>query len=223
MKKEIKKNKAKIGGNFLWKNLIKNWLHQGVTYMDRTELYVRIIYELILVIGLCSVINYYFSIFSLLQSLVLAFLIAHTLNWLFNANFWALIVFASPGMKNRGSEKTINYLKQLKIRIQDDKSISSALIFGSISRNVWHERSDIDVRFVREPGMRNIIPAAFSTMRERFLAFLYKQPLDLFLVDHIHSLEKMRDDESPFIVFNRNNEICIRYPDARSFQLIHLK
>src|SRR6185437_6163282 len=83
------------------------------------------------------------------------------------------------------------------LRVQKSGSVCGVFIFGSISRGVWHRRSDIDMRFVRRPGILNLILAASLTMRERFLALEWWQPLDLYLADDTGFFKKMRRDEVP--------------------------
>jgi predicted nucleotidyltransferase len=206
-----KKKKAVKGGSIVWKNIFINWLHQGISYMDPGELSVRMIVEFI---EFCAL---YFLIAKITPNffwaLALTFFSVHTFNWITNGNFWALLIFASPGLTNPGESSTRRYLQKMKNRLERHESISGILIFGSISRNVWHDRSDIDMRFLRKCGLKNLIFSSILTMRERFLAFVSGQPLDLFLRDTIGSLKNMRDDEKPVFLMKRDVRLDREYPD----------
>ena len=45
--KNHKKDKAVIGGRVKFVVLFRNWIHQGFFYLDRTEKFYRVIWELI--------------------------------------------------------------------------------------------------------------------------------------------------------------------------------
>jgi hypothetical protein len=59
-------------------------------------------------------------------------------------------------------------------------------------------------------------------MRERFQAFLSKQPMDLFLADDIDFLKKMRSDEIPLLTLCRDERLKSLYPYCRE-KSVHLK
>ena len=109
-----KKIKAVVGGKTKFIVLIKNWLHQGFTYLDKTERFYRIIWE---------IIPFSISIWGLsyihitwILNIVIAFIISHTLNWAFNDNIWTCIQFTFPKVMNPGNEKTLAYLKDMQQR-----------------------------------------------------------------------------------------------------------
>lgn len=79
-----KKDKAVVGGKVKLIVLFRNWAHQGFTYLDKTEMLYRVIWELV---PFC--ISFYLISSSGLVwrgNCILSFLIAHTLNWMFNDN-----------------------------------------------------------------------------------------------------------------------------------------
>lgn len=218
MNTKKKKNKAIKGGSIVWKNILTNWMHQGISYMDTSEVSIRIVVEFI---EFCM-IYYLISkiIFDSFWVLASSFFVVHTFNWMTNGNFWALIIFASPNLTNPGESATRSYLNKMRNRLKKHESISGIMIFGSISRKVWHNRSDIDMRFLRKSGLKNILLSNMLTMRERFLAFVHRQPLDLFLSDDIGSLRKMRDDEKPVFLLKRDLRLDEEYPDNESYENI---
>ena len=47
MEENKKKKKAKVDGGRVWMFIITMWIHQGFTYLDRTEMFYRVLWELI--------------------------------------------------------------------------------------------------------------------------------------------------------------------------------
>lgn len=195
------KRKAILGDFPKLLNLPRNWIHQGLTYMDVGELVSRIVIEYLCIV-LCI------TFFERLTNYIfIAFIFVHTCNWIFNGLFWSVILFTFPSMHNQGAEKTVEYLNNMRRRIELCDSISGVLIYGSISRRAWHDRSDVDIRFLRKQGLVNLFFAVFVTMRERFIAFICKQPIDLYLADDVYFLKKMRADEFPLFLICRDTRL----------------
>ena len=80
-------------------------------------------------------------------------------------------------------------------RLRRDNSIIGIALYGSISRRQWHNRSDLDMRLLRASGFLNALRANLVMMRERIIAFLQRQPTDIYTADDIAFLAKMRSDE----------------------------
>ena len=116
-KNQPKKIKAVAGGQIKWIVTIKQWIHQGFTYLDKTERFYRIIWELIPIIILSLVFIKLCNI-SIIYSLIIAIIITHTLNWIFNYNFWTCIDFTFPSVSNPGNKATIEYLSQMQKRME---------------------------------------------------------------------------------------------------------
>ena len=206
-----KSRKANPGGKIRWINLPRNWLHQAISYMDKGEVLSRIVIELIEFSIVSILINAVMN--NLLASTIIGFIIVHTWNWVTNCLFWAIIIFAFPNLKNPGAEKTQKYLNDMKNRLLKSESVSGLAIYGSVSRGAWHERSDIDIRILRKNGFLNLIDSVFVTMRERFIALIYKQPMDLYLADNIEFLKNMRSDEVPLLLIKKDPALNDLYPD----------
>lgn len=218
-----KKRKASINGSARYTNLPRNWLHQGMTYMHNGEMSIRILFEIVQILFawwlLCSL---GFDQFPLWMSLVVSIFLIHTFNWIANGNFWALILFAFPKLKNRGERETCSYLNIMAERLYPFKSIGGLAIYGSICRNGWHDRSDVDIRIIRKPGLVNLLIVALLTMRERILSAFARQPLDLFLADEVTSLKRMRLDETPIFLLKRDRRLDEAYPDNAEVRLLGL-
>jgi len=56
-------------------------------------------------------------------------------------------------------------------------------------------------------------------MRERFIAFLMRQPTDMFLADDVGYLTKMRSDEKPVFLIKRDERLEVMFP-GNQVQLI---
>jgi predicted nucleotidyltransferase len=222
MTDSTKKTKASIGGPVLYKNFIKNWTHQALTYMDRGERLLRVFVEFIELILSMFMIHLLFKV-SFLFAFIIAFIMVHTFNWMTNGLFWAVLIFAVPYLNNPGEKKTLQYLNIMTKRLRIQKSISGIALFGSIARNKWHDRSDIDIRILRKPGIKNLIVSYCLTMRERFIAFIHKQPMDLYLADDISFLKKMRSDEKPVFLMKRDPRLDEMYPGNREKVLQKLR
>lgn len=215
--------KSQPGGNILIGKLMRNWLHQGITYMDTGELTVRLIIESLELIIVYFIISTFLTPnYSLIANIILSGIVVHTFNWIFNMNFYALLMFSIPFLKNRGEDITIDYLNTMAARLKRSKSVSGLAIFGSISRNQWHEKSDIDARILRKPGLKNLLGSAIAVMEERFLAFFLRQPLDIYLADNTGFLKKMRKDEVPIFLIKRDRRLEDNYPNNPENEFIQL-
>ncbi len=219
-----KSRKAGRGGWPRLRNIPRNWLHQATGYMDRGELTFRIALETAEVGALLGVLLHWCR--GCAATWVLAMIsigTVHTLNWVINANFWALMLFTFPNLRNRGDAATCSYLNAMAARLQRSESISGFALFGSVARGEWHERSDVDIRALRSGGILCWAEANLVLTRERFLAFVSRQPIDIYLADNVHFLERMRQDERPIFLINRDPQLDLMYPGARERRLISLR
>ena len=199
MEEKKKKKKAKVDGGRVWMFIITMWIHQGFTYLDRTEMFYRVIWELI-PLGLFYSLFYLVFGWGWLWSLFFAFIIGHTLNFLFNYNFWTGVDFTFPSFRNPGNEKSLEYLRQMQSRMNCYDCISGCMLYGSLSRAVWGVKSDLDVRIFRKPGLWNGFKAYWVTFTERLIAVRQVNPMDMYLADDVDFLKKLRSDEQPIFL-----------------------
>lgn len=197
--KPAKKIKAVEGGTIKWIVTIKQWIHQGFTYLDHTEMFWRVIWEFIPFV-FCFTILYWAFNFKLWIVILISFLISHTFNWIFNYNFWTCIDFTFPFVHNPGNEATIKYLSEMQQRMMKNDVITGCMIYGSMSRAVWHNKSDLDIRIMGKPGFINGFKIYWIVFKERLIAVRKKQPLDLYQADSIQFLKRMRVDEFPIFL-----------------------
>ncbi len=207
-------HKSTSDGRALYSNLMRNWLHQAVTYMDNGERAFRLTIELaefaLMWAALRLIVNLDVS-FAWAYP-VLAALVVHTFNWITNGNIWALLLFSFPSLLNKGEAATCAYLNAMTARLERERSVVGLALFGSVARNEWHDRSDVDVRIVRRSGTLSLIRAGTVTVRERWLALLARQPLDLYLADDVAFLRRMRTDERPIFLIKRDPSLEKEYP-----------
>lgn len=197
--KQKKKKKAKADGGLVLWFAISQWIHQGFTYLDRTEMFYRVWWELI-PDALFFALFYCTGLLSFWPSLILALLIVHTLNWIFNFNFWTGIDFTIPNFRNMGNERTKEYLRGVQKRMNSHDCISGCMLYGSLSRAVWGPKSDIDMRIFRRPGIINGFKAYWFTFVERLIAVWHLNPMDLYLADDVKFLTRLRNDEYPIFL-----------------------
>lgn len=207
-----KARKAQPGGFPKLINIPRNWAHQALRYMDTGELSVRILVELTEVLIIWFLLLSVFAPESKSLMLMLSVLIVHTWNWITNGLFWSVIIFSFPNLRNPGARNTVDYLNNMRERLIKRKCISGIAVYGSVTRGAWHDRSDIDIRLLRQPGISALCCAAWITMQERFSAFVHKQPMDMFLADDIDFLGKMRSDEIPLLLLCRDKRLQNLYP-----------
>lgn len=207
--KQPKKIKAVVGGKTKTIVIVKNWLHQGFTYLDKTELFYRVVWELV-PFSLCAWGISYTGL-PLWANLLISFIVSHTLNWAFNDNIWTCIQFTYPWVLNPGNEKTLAYLEDLERRFVNYNCVTGVMIYGSLSRGVWHDKSDLDIRIMRKPGLWNGLKCYVLVHIERIRAFYYKQPLDMYMADSVKFLDLMRDDEFPIFLKADDKRLVERY------------
>ncbi|WP_048055124.1 hypothetical protein [Thermococcus onnurineus] len=166
-----------------------NWTFQGILYMDKTEKMFKILFDLILMAVFWPIISikFYPAI-----SLVFAFILAHTFNWLFNSNLFGL--FKTFGNIRTPKEKFEEYIKKLQQKLENEPSIVWAGVYGSLVRGEFKETSDLDVRLIRKPGFINGVRACIFVMKERTWATFNRFPLDIYVFDNFKSLFKLKEE-----------------------------
>ena len=167
-----------------------HWIFQSLFYMDKTERLFKLSIDAVLFI----ILFFLFQIWvSYLFAFLIAFLLAHTLNFLLNGHLWG--VLKHYGYVENTYEDFVFYTEQLAKRVNAEKSISYAAVYGSCVRSEWKPTSDLDVRVIRDSGLKNGIQACWYCMKERTHAFLNKFPLDIYVLDTKDSLTKLRETE----------------------------
>jgi len=170
--------------------------------MDRTE---RAFY--VLLEGLLFPLTFFaFSaIPDLSWRLLDALILDHTLHWLFNGHLYVVLREFSLSRVEKGH--FVRYVRGLRGRIAREKSLLAGAIFGSLSRGELDSSSDLDVRLIRRLGFGNGLRACAFAFFERSRALLHRFPLDVYVLDSLGPLSRMRADESPIILYDPENRL----------------
>ncbi len=201
-----------------FRNIPVFWIHQRTTYMDRSEL----IYHLML--NLAAALLMYIALTSIgLTSnkwiiVFIALIFARTLSYFLNDHFWGGLLVSFTLVKNCGIDRIHQYLINITKRLSKCHSISACTVYGSIVRGVFHDKSDLDIRYIRQPGLLNAIFALSFAARERVIALFTRIPLDLYVGDAEEFLDKMRDDEIPILIKDRGGCIAKKYSNYVHFE-----
>jgi predicted nucleotidyltransferase len=172
-----------------------HWAFQNMLNMDLTELSFKLFIDIFLT-----------ATFSLLLSnwlppvvaIILGFLIAHTLNFLFNGQIF--VVLKHFGDITHEFSEYDQYIESIKRRLQEEPSIRWAAIYGSMSRGELKTTSDLDIRLIRYPGFVNGLRACWFILKERSRAHLERFPVDFLLLDSPRLLKRLRPDEPPLVI-----------------------
>jgi predicted nucleotidyltransferase len=177
--------------------IVMNWIFQGVFGLSKIDLIGKLILEC------CLFLILFLSLGNLTSNrLILSFLFAHTVNWIFNTHFWVLGRFI--GITRTPTHRFYQYLKNMQNRIRETSGISGVIIIGGASRGEKiRETSDVDIFFIVRESLLSKIKALLFTIKERAIAFLRMFPLDLYLYENVFDMNKHRKDENPFVLFDR--------------------
>lgn len=198
MKTESDSGYAKVGSKFMrWflrsplGALISHWFFQSLFYMDPTERWFKLTLDLVLTLASLVLLTLWLP---WQVALLIAFIFAHTLNFLFNGHLWGVLKHYS--LINQDSESFNQYVQALKLRASSEPSIKNLFIFGSLSRQEWSPHSDFDARIIRYPGFLNGARACWFLLKERTRALFTKFPLDIYILDSPRSLDRLHPDET---------------------------
>lgn len=185
--------------------LLIGWTFQAVHTLDLTEKLFRIVFEGVLFI--LFVLWYRKLTPSPLSwiSYIAIFAILHTVVLLINGAGLDGLRECFEFIKNPGIEGIISYLLIVRKLIVPGDAAECILVYGSMTRNMFHDRSDLDVRIIRRTGIwRSLYIMLLAIGLRAIAAWLYHIPLDLKVVDSMDYLKaEMRSDEKPIVVYCR--------------------
>jgi predicted nucleotidyltransferase len=188
--------------------LFSNWLTQNMLYAEWVEVLFRICLEFTIfcvISALFWIINDQLSIYNI----IIIVLLTHTTTFLVNGQFFVLLRFFKDVYNDPVT--LIEYPEGICKRLRDKKSILAAVLFGSISRKNFSSSSDLDVRIIAQHGIIDNFIACFWVFLERFIALLRRHPLDIYVITENSGLEKIRTDEMPIILFDKDNFFETQY------------
>lgn len=189
--------------------IIINWIFQGILGMELSERIFKIGFDMVLTTAFAFAFS---SVMSLRLAVLIGFAIAHTINWIFNGHVLTLRPLRSSGVVRTPPQEIWDYMRDLGHRVQTRSFLSGVVVFGAVSRGEGvRETSDVDMRFIRESGFRNGVLANFYALYERTRAVFHWFPLDLYVYDSPDSLNRLREDEQPIILYDPKGLLKEKY------------
>lgn len=186
---------------FRW--LVASWLLHGVHVFDKTEKRLYVLFEL-LIIFLCF-LTAYLTGCRQWWAYLLIFCVIHTITWLADSHWLVGFREVDKHFKGRGINSTLNYIDRVGKTFSKDPNVEAVLVYGSMSRRMYHERSDLDIRiWQNKPSLKTF----FNVQKYRFIGiWKYKIPLDLKLVDSMKYLKReMRLDEKAIVAYSKDGK-----------------
>jgi len=210
IKKKIRDNKY-----LSWILIVTNWFLQSIINADRTEKIYKISFTLVFWIVFYSILSQFFA-YSNLKLSVISFVIAHTLNWIVNGNFYNLIIHRLL-LDQIAKKDLFNYMDNLEEKLKDKDWILYAASFGSICNGNLKDSSDVDISIVRKPGFQNALKAIWFSVKEKKYADFNKIPLELYISDSPeNSKNRFKAEPNPVVVFDPEHTIDKYYTEKLS-------
>lgn len=175
------------------------WILQGVRISNWREVVIRYAIDAILTLGLIlSGVHW-----------LLALVVAHSVNFALNGQLYAM--FTHMGATHVSAEKFLRCTSVLRDKLEKHSFIGAAIAYGSLSRGCYKSTSDIDIRLI--PAKKGWWRTALYAVGLRTWAFFTAYPLDMYCYDPQVVIKRMRSDELPIMVKERN--ACMRdwYPE----------
>ena len=167
--------------NFPLLVVVKHWLFQGNLYMNNIERFHRWSLEFIAIGVFFWVLS---NFWTAPLALTIAVLLAHTLNALLNGQIVAVLAHDVRWLSfYRDRARFIAYVEDIQKRLEQKSPacLREVLIFGSLTRGIFRETSDLDIRFIAADGFWNALCAAHYVFIERARACLHGFPLDAYM------------------------------------------
>lgn len=188
--------------------LIVGWSLQSVHVLDRTEQMFRIVFEggLLLLAFVFYSVNGDRANFRLIDYTFI-FMAIHTLMFLFDSAILVGLRECFDFIKNPGINGTLSFLLLAKKLILATDAVECVLVYGSITRGMFHNRSDLDLRVIRKRDLWQSLHIMFIAVWLRAIAvWRYHIPLDLKVVDSMDYLKnEIRLDEKPIVIYCRSD------------------
>lgn len=170
--------------------VLSHWAFQSLFYMGWTERAYKISIDILLTIIAYSGLQWFLP---WQIALITGFVLAHTVNFLFNGQLWAAL--KCFGLVKMSNKSFFAYVQSLVERARREPSIRSLIVYGSLARGEKTDTSDLDARLLRQAGFMNALRACTFLLLERSRALFAHFPLDMYLVDNPKALKKLRSDE----------------------------
>lgn len=195
-----------------WILIVSNWVFQSIPHADRTEKVYKLSFTFFFWLLLYITLNYCFSL-RILNAIILSFVIAHTLNWIVNGNFYNLIIHRLMLVK-LSKENLFNYIDNLDKKIETQNWVLYAAAFGSVCKGTLKDSSDLDISIVRKPGFKNAISSIIFAVKEKKHADFKGIPLELYISDTPKdSIKRFGGEKNPVVIYDPDNTIDKYYTE----------
>lgn len=190
--------------------IILHWILQGIFHREKGEKILRLLFESTTIIVLCAIFSFFLGIY---VALLLSIFLAHSIFFVCDSYIWSVL-----RVKKLSSPEVQEHLKQIQNRARNKKYLKAVAIFGSLSRLRSNEFSDVDLKIIPQEGILNLILSYFFALNERLKSFVNGFPLDLFILDDMTSLNKLRNEDlfSPIILYDPYNSVKKKFPQSIS-------
>jgi hypothetical protein len=191
-----------------------NWLMQGVRGMDPKELSFRLMLEAGLA-GLVAWLTWLSTGIAPLAALAAGLLVAHTLNFLVNGQFWVCLRYC-PSYR-RSTRRLARELQGLLGIVAGRAWLAEAVLLGStVTRlNAPAPRADIDLRLIFPPGLAGWLRTNLLLLELRATAFHRGLPLDVYAYEHPASLRRFDQSEPLGILLDRQARLRRGFANRR--------
>jgi len=186
----------KTGKGRTYRNVAIGWITHSLHSTDVSEMAFRAGIEGVALALTCVFYRHWLTN-SLWKPLLAAGITVHTVLWLLDGNFW---VYLRP--KNPGLPRIIRFLEQVRSAFLRFPASEAILVYGSMCRRQFHDRSDLDLRVIRRKSSIWGLYALALGFLFRSYSFFLRLPVDLQVVDSLEFLDRqMRADEHPILLF----------------------
>lgn len=179
---------------------VSAWILQGMRIMSNKERIVKILLDLLLMVLFIACGVHW----------IVSFVIAHTLNFMFNGQFHAM--FTHMGATGSSAQYFLQRTIWFRNKISNHSFIDAAIAYGSLSRGCYKKTSDIDLRLIPASGMWNEWKCVIYALWLRAMAFCLRYPLDMYVYSPEVVVKRMRTDELPIMLYERNKCMQKWYP-----------
>ena len=198
--------------------LAVNWVMQGMRGMQSKELSFRLILEAMVASVMFWLVLWIIS--SPISAACFALFVAHSLNFLFNGQFWVCARYCQSYHGN--ADHVEESLSKISNDLGAEAWLNEAAIIGSRAKtnHRLHDRSDIDLRLIFPKGFAAWIKTNLLLLTMRSWALIHAIPLDLYAYDEPKALERFDQSEPLGLLLDRQNRLARHFVHSRTLTRI---
>lgn len=191
--------------NFKLLVFLSNFIFQGVRYMSQGER----VYKISITVVFATLL------FFLIDNIFLSILIAHSINYIINGQFYVVYRYLSskPTMSVEALNRYVKIIEDLAARFKP----LDILIIGSFCQGRLSRTSDLDIRLYHKADFLSSMQAYVMATLLRFAGLWIKFPVDIFCFSDLNFLLKIDAKEVP-VNFLKNQKILEKYPASVNYK-----